>query len=158
MVTSQGDLHIRAARPEDGRATYSCLTFHALTGERRRSEPATLTVAGMLFVFLHKPYFSLIAGHFSALAFYPHITKILLLENKFRYNVTITKILFNFYIAIKLICYYPSCIISFIIIAMLQFNLYFHIQSTFHTTNYRNLNLNEILIEVLNNNIDCNIV
>ncbi|KOX68634.1 Down syndrome cell adhesion molecule-like protein Dscam2 [Melipona quadrifasciata] len=31
VVTSQGDLHIRAARPEDGRATYSCLTFHALT-------------------------------------------------------------------------------------------------------------------------------
>lgn len=46
MVTSQGDLHIRAARPDDGRATYSCLTFHALTGERRRSEPATLTVTG----------------------------------------------------------------------------------------------------------------
>lgn len=48
MVTSQGDLHIRAARPDDGRATYSCLTFHALTGERRRSEPATLTVTGTL--------------------------------------------------------------------------------------------------------------
>lgn len=46
MVTSQGDLHIRAARPEDGRATYSCLTLHALTSERRRSEPATLTVTG----------------------------------------------------------------------------------------------------------------
>ncbi|XP_053986908.1 cell adhesion molecule Dscam2 isoform X2 [Hylaeus volcanicus] len=44
VVTSQGDLHIRAARPEDGRATYSCLTLHALTSERRRSEPATLTV------------------------------------------------------------------------------------------------------------------
>ncbi|XP_043274690.1 Down syndrome cell adhesion molecule-like protein Dscam2 isoform X2 [Venturia canescens] len=44
VVTSQGDLHIRAARAEDGRATYSCLTLHALTGERRRSEPATLTV------------------------------------------------------------------------------------------------------------------
>lgn len=42
---------------------------------------------------------------------------------------------------------------------MLQFNLYFYIHLTFHTiTNYRNLNLNEILIEVLNNNIDCNIV
>jgi len=46
VVTSQGDLHIRAARPEDGRATYSCLTLHALTSERRRSEPATLTVTG----------------------------------------------------------------------------------------------------------------
>lgn len=41
---------------------------------------------------------------------------------------------------------------------MLQFNLYFHIHLTFHTTNYRNLNLNKILIEILNNNIDCNIV
>lgn len=46
VVTSQGDLHIRAARPEDGRATYSCLTLHALTSERRKSEPATLTVTG----------------------------------------------------------------------------------------------------------------
>ncbi|EFN83957.1 Down syndrome cell adhesion molecule, partial [Harpegnathos saltator] len=44
VVTSQGDLHIRAARPEDGRATYSCLTLHALTSERKRSEPASLTV------------------------------------------------------------------------------------------------------------------
>ncbi|TGZ53114.1 Uncharacterized protein DBV15_05473 [Temnothorax longispinosus] len=44
VVTSQGDLHIRGARPEDGRATYSCLTLHALTSERRKSEPATLTV------------------------------------------------------------------------------------------------------------------
>ncbi|XP_024944983.1 Down syndrome cell adhesion molecule-like protein Dscam2 isoform X2 [Cephus cinctus] len=44
VVTSQGELHIRAAKPEDGRARYSCLTLHALTGERRRSEPATLTV------------------------------------------------------------------------------------------------------------------
>ncbi|XP_015187903.1 PREDICTED: Down syndrome cell adhesion molecule-like protein Dscam2 isoform X4 [Polistes dominula] len=44
VVTSQGDLHIRAVRPEDGRVTYSCLTLHALTGERRRSESATLTV------------------------------------------------------------------------------------------------------------------
>ncbi|XP_033228370.1 Down syndrome cell adhesion molecule-like protein Dscam2 [Belonocnema kinseyi] len=44
VVTSQGDLHIRAAREEDGRAVYSCLTWHALTGERRKSEAATLTV------------------------------------------------------------------------------------------------------------------
>ncbi|XP_076279934.1 Down syndrome cell adhesion molecule 3 isoform X5 [Lasioglossum baleicum] len=44
MVTSQGDLHIRAARQEDAKATYSCLTLHTLTSERRRSEPATLTV------------------------------------------------------------------------------------------------------------------
>ncbi|XP_047351251.1 Down syndrome cell adhesion molecule-like protein Dscam2 isoform X6 [Vespa velutina] len=44
VVTSQGDLHIRAVRPEDGRVTYSCLTLHALTGERRKSESATLTV------------------------------------------------------------------------------------------------------------------
>ncbi|XP_046477031.1 cell adhesion molecule Dscam1 isoform X1 [Neodiprion pinetum] len=44
VVTSQGELHIRAARAEDGRATYSCLTLHSLTGERRRSDPATLTV------------------------------------------------------------------------------------------------------------------
>ncbi|XP_033323157.1 Down syndrome cell adhesion molecule 3 isoform X4 [Megalopta genalis] len=44
VVTSQGDLHIRAARQEDAKATYSCLTLHALTSERRRSEPATLTV------------------------------------------------------------------------------------------------------------------
>ncbi|XP_043491862.1 Down syndrome cell adhesion molecule-like protein Dscam2 isoform X4 [Polistes fuscatus] len=44
VVTSQGDLHIRAVRPEDGRVTYSCLTLHALTGERRRSESASLTV------------------------------------------------------------------------------------------------------------------
>lgn len=51
VVTSQGHLHIRAARAEDGRATYSCLTLHALTGERRRSEPATLTVTGM-FIYL----------------------------------------------------------------------------------------------------------
>ena len=46
MVTSQGDLHIRAAREEDGRAVYSCLTWHSLTGERRKSEAASLTVTG----------------------------------------------------------------------------------------------------------------
>ncbi|XP_066587504.1 cell adhesion molecule Dscam1 isoform X2 [Prorops nasuta] len=44
VVTSQGDLHIRGVRAEDGRVTYSCLTLHTLTGERRKSEPATLTV------------------------------------------------------------------------------------------------------------------
>lgn len=47
VVTSQGDLHIKSARQEDGRATYSCLTRHSLTGETRKSEPASLTVTGM---------------------------------------------------------------------------------------------------------------
>lgn len=56
VVTSQGDLHIRAARPEDGRATYSCLTLHALTSERRRSEPATLTVTGNQMHFLRNKF------------------------------------------------------------------------------------------------------
>uniref|UniRef100_A0ABD2XN24 Down syndrome cell adhesion molecule-like protein Dscam2 n=1 Tax=Trichogramma kaykai TaxID=54128 RepID=A0ABD2XN24_9HYME len=44
VVTSQGDLHIKSARQEDGHATYSCLTRHSLTGETRKSEPASLTV------------------------------------------------------------------------------------------------------------------
>lgn len=47
MITSgNGDLHIRAARPEDGLARYSCLTLNSLTQERKRSAPATLTVTG----------------------------------------------------------------------------------------------------------------
>ncbi|XP_068085516.1 cell adhesion molecule Dscam2 [Anabrus simplex] len=44
VVTSNGDLHIRSAQPEDGASRYSCLTLHGLTGERRRSASATLTV------------------------------------------------------------------------------------------------------------------
>ena len=51
VVTSQGDLHIKSARQEDGRATYSCLTRHSLTGETRKSEPASLTVTGMCMIF-----------------------------------------------------------------------------------------------------------
>ena len=49
VVTSQGDLHIKSVRPEDGRITYSCLTRHSLTGETRKSEPVSLTVTGYLF-------------------------------------------------------------------------------------------------------------
>ncbi|XP_063973280.1 cell adhesion molecule Dscam1 isoform X2 [Diachasmimorpha longicaudata] len=44
VVTSQGDLHIRNTKAEDGRASYHCLTLHTLTGERRKSEHVTLTV------------------------------------------------------------------------------------------------------------------
>ncbi|XP_058795689.1 cell adhesion molecule Dscam2 isoform X3 [Phymastichus coffea] len=44
VVTSQGDLHIKSTRQEDGRATYACLTRHSLTSETRKSEPASLTV------------------------------------------------------------------------------------------------------------------
>ncbi|XP_044017269.1 Down syndrome cell adhesion molecule-like protein Dscam2 [Aphidius gifuensis] len=44
VVTSQGDLHIRNTKVEDGRVTYWCLTLHTLTGERRKSEHVTLTV------------------------------------------------------------------------------------------------------------------
>ncbi|GLG96443.1 Uncharacterized protein GBIM_03426 [Gryllus bimaculatus] len=44
VVTSSGDLHIRGAKPEDGVPRYSCHTLHALTGDRRKSAPAALTV------------------------------------------------------------------------------------------------------------------
>ncbi|XP_069687424.1 cell adhesion molecule Dscam1 isoform X3 [Periplaneta americana] len=44
VVTSSGDLHIKSAQPSDGAVGYSCLTLHSLTGERRRSSPASLVV------------------------------------------------------------------------------------------------------------------
>ncbi|XP_071452909.1 cell adhesion molecule Dscam1 [Hetaerina americana] len=45
VVTSgSGDLVIRGARPEDGAPRYSCVTRHMLTGERKTSLPAILTV------------------------------------------------------------------------------------------------------------------
>lgn len=46
MVQRSGTLHIRTVRAEDGLAKYSCLTMHQLTQERKRSEPAILTVTG----------------------------------------------------------------------------------------------------------------
>jgi hypothetical protein len=46
VVTSSGDLHIKSAQSSDGDVNYSCLTLHSLTGERRRSAPATLMVTG----------------------------------------------------------------------------------------------------------------
>jgi hypothetical protein len=46
VVSSSGDLHIKSAQSSDGVVSYSCLTLHSLTGERRRSAPATLMVTG----------------------------------------------------------------------------------------------------------------
>ncbi|XP_049839470.1 Down syndrome cell adhesion molecule-like protein Dscam2 [Schistocerca gregaria] len=42
VVTSTGDLLVRRATASDASSRYSCLTLHALTGERRRSTPAQL--------------------------------------------------------------------------------------------------------------------
>ncbi|XP_046991954.1 Down syndrome cell adhesion molecule-like protein Dscam2 [Schistocerca americana] len=42
VVTSTGDLLVRRATAADASSRYSCLTLHALTGERRRSSPAQL--------------------------------------------------------------------------------------------------------------------
>ncbi|XP_047109675.1 Down syndrome cell adhesion molecule-like protein Dscam2 [Schistocerca piceifrons] len=42
VVTSTGDLLVRRATAADASSRYSCLTLHALTGERRRSTPAQL--------------------------------------------------------------------------------------------------------------------
>lgn len=55
VVTSQGDLHIKSTRQEDGRATYACLTRHSLTSETRKSEPASLTVVGA-YIYLYMVY------------------------------------------------------------------------------------------------------
>lgn len=41
-----GELLIRSARHDDSLPTYSCLTIHALTQERKRSQAARLTVIG----------------------------------------------------------------------------------------------------------------
>lgn len=46
VTYGSGELHIRNARIEDGHSRYSCLTLHTLTQERKRSEPAILTVTG----------------------------------------------------------------------------------------------------------------
>lgn len=47
MVTyGTGELLIRSARHDDSLPTYSCLTIHALTQERKRSQAARLTVIG----------------------------------------------------------------------------------------------------------------
>lgn len=56
ITSGNGDLHIRAARPEDGIPRYSCLTLHALTQERKRSGPAVLTVTGKAIYILVKNY------------------------------------------------------------------------------------------------------
>ena len=48
-MTSNGDLHIKSAQPSDGAVSYSCLTLHSLTGERRRSAPASLMVTGQYY-------------------------------------------------------------------------------------------------------------
>ncbi|XP_046991962.1 Down syndrome cell adhesion molecule-like protein Dscam2 [Schistocerca americana] len=42
VVTSTGDLLVRRATAADASSRYSCLTLHALSGERRRSTPAQL--------------------------------------------------------------------------------------------------------------------
>lgn len=44
-----GELLIRSARHDDSLPTYSCLTIHALTQERKRSQAARLTVIGKWF-------------------------------------------------------------------------------------------------------------
>jgi hypothetical protein len=54
-VTSSGDLHIKSAQSSDGDANYSCLTLHSLTGERRRSSPATLMVTGETTSYVSSP-------------------------------------------------------------------------------------------------------
>lgn len=46
MTYGTGELHIRSARTEDGLPKYSCLTLHSLTQERKRSDPAMLTIIG----------------------------------------------------------------------------------------------------------------
>ncbi|KAG8231164.1 hypothetical protein J437_LFUL010390 [Ladona fulva] len=46
VTLGSGDLVIRGARPEDGAPHYICVTRHMLTGERKKSLPATLTVTG----------------------------------------------------------------------------------------------------------------
>lgn len=43
------ELHIRDAGPADSLPAYSCVAWETLTGQRRRSLPAHITVSGECF-------------------------------------------------------------------------------------------------------------
>lgn len=46
ITSSNGDLHIRTVKSEDGRTKFSCLTTNTLSGERKISDSVYLSIKG----------------------------------------------------------------------------------------------------------------
>ena len=53
VLSSSGDLYIRAIRSEDALMKFSCLTTNTLSGERQRSDSVSLTFKGIIHIILY---------------------------------------------------------------------------------------------------------